>query len=476
MKLKSTLLMLVLLVALAGYFFYYEQPLQENKEIERVNTEKIFAFEPDSVSSFTFTVEKDIVEFNRIDGTNEFGIVAPVKAKTEPGVVDKLFSGLNEIRYVTELEVEEGEVLDLKNYRLALPHFTVTLKFDDDSQKVFKFGSYNMEKNMIYAKRDGDDKVYLLRESAIDVIELSLNSFRDKRVVIDDLSTAAELNIARGDNELLLSKNADDIWGIIKPARIEADTADVKAYLNNLKNLKAIMFSNNLEKISDDIDFTKPDLSVVVSSADGKVLASIVLLANGPQVDKKLVIGGKAKESAHSRGGMGGDDSKISTSFLKNGEGDIFLVSYDDFKYINKSLLDMRQKSIFSYDMGDISKIQVIRDNRQLELSRDNTGSWVNSTTKDSPMRFGTDKVGTIFNYLNYVEAKEFYDKANFDDVLFGFANPTLQINFFGKDGKVIEQFITGKVFDKYTFLRRFNDGTVYMIDKGFIDRFILQE
>jgi hypothetical protein len=466
MKFKSTFILGIVFLVLLGYLYYYEMPKQDNIKEEKKFKEKIFDFDIDSLQFVTFLMVSEEVEIKKVEGKDEFIMEEPVNSKADMEVVNKFLSGLKEIRYK---KLIDGKDFDLRNVRLDNPYYEITLNFKDGSQKVFRLGDMNVTSDMIYANRDGDDNIYLLDISARDVVDLDSYSFREKSIFKDDFSNVGQIQITtpKGENIVMQKEGAD--WIITKPKKYKADIVAVKALINNVKNLKAVRFPDETVKHKEQYDFSKSDISMTLTSTDGEVIQSFMLIKKGPMVNRRLSIEETEKEDCLT------EDIKktIDTSYLKEvSTEDVYLISYNnDYLLFEKELDDFRNKPVFLHKMDEIYKLEIMRDNKLLVLSRNDKGGWSDINNTD-PISYDAAYVGSIFNYLSFVEAIEFIDDADMNDETYDFKNPALSLSFYDKAGVMVEKLVIGNEDAQYVFLQKLNDATVYMIDKSFKERF----
>ncbi len=473
MKPKSALILLVILLALSGYLYFYEMPKQETIETAKEIDEKIFAFDETKVQAFTFTLEHDVIKFKKEAGSDDFVIVEPISAKTDMKVINNLFLKLQKVKYVRFLD-SEGK--DLRDYRLQIPHYKITLDLKDPAKEggitteVFRFGDFNMSKTMIYAKRDSDNRIFLVDKDVREILDVDLRAFRDKRLIKNNLEDLGQIQIVRGDEEIVISKDGER-WQITKPANLMADIAEVRGLINNIKKIQAVRFPEDNIKDTDKCDFTKPDFLMILTSLDGEVIESVKAVKKGPVVEKDMTMAEREKEDCLSSPTKSG----LSTTFFKMASDPAtYLITYDDYKDLDKSLKELRSKTIFTLKKEDVFKIQIIKGNKRLVLNKDEKGAWSNISNKNNPLTFNSNDVSKIFNFLNFVKADEFIDDADMADDLYGFKNTTLVLEFYDENGNMLEGLIAGNVEGNYIYLRRLNDRTVYMIDKNFTNRFVM--
>lgn len=469
MKSRSALILLVTFIVLFVYLYYYEMPTQEKIIKEKEVKEKIFDFDKDKVTSFVFNFENEDIEFQKVEGKDEYIIVKPVDAKADNEVVNKFLSELKEVKYMKKVEVDED--VNLSDFKLVSPFYTITINLEDGSQKIFKYGDMNVTKDLIYVNRNDDDNIYLIGLDARNIVDLVLYDFRDKDIFKEEFTDLGQIQITRDKEEITLEKK-DDGWIISKPDNYKADIVEVRALINNLKNLKAIKFPGDKIKGAEKCDFSKPDFSIKLTSLDGKIIDTIKSIKKGPFIKKRKTMEETEKDDCLTNETK--DDMIETIYFQKASEKGTYLISVEDFSYLNKPLRDFRDKSIFTLTKDDVYKIEVFRDGKLLRLVRNEKDEWSNISIKENPTEYSVENINNIFNYLSFLQSLEFINNADMDDETYDFKNSILTLSFYDKDGKMIEKLVTGKEEDGNIFLQRFNDSTVYIVNKSFTERFQL--
>jgi hypothetical protein len=468
MNLRSVLILAAVLTGLFGYLYLYEKPKQQGLREEWEEKALIFTFNKDDVETFTLSQEYKNTDFIRVEGTDEYKIVKPVTTKADNLAVNKFFDELQKVNYAS---IIEGEEHDLREFKLDVPYFKLTLNLKGGVQKVFSLGKMNITEDRIYTKRNGDDNIYLVDISLRNVFDLDLYLLREKKIFYDsDFSGTSKIQLVRENKETILEKEEDG-WLVTKPIKVAADIVEINSLFNNINRLKAVKFPIDNMELAKRCDFTTPDLSVILSDKDDKVIDTFMMIKKGPMVKKRLTIEEAEEEECLTTG----NDNTVETVFFKAAsKKGVYLIDHNDFTLLNKPLDDIRNKPIFTLSMDSVHRIEVVRDKKLLALSRDNKGGWENISDKNNVMSFNTADVANIFNYLSFVEADEFIDNADMNDKTYNFAASVLSLTFYDKSNNIIEVLTTGDVTVDHMFLKKHNDKTVYMINKDFLKRFEL--
>ena len=126
------------------------------------------------------------------------------------------FSSLNSERLVEE------KANNLVPYGLDAPKLEVDLsEKDNKTQKLFA-GRRTPASNGIYAKLDGDPRVFTIPKYDKTSIDKSSNDLRDKRLLTVESDKISQVDLIAKKQEIAFGRNKDE-WQIVKPRPLRAD-------------------------------------------------------------------------------------------------------------------------------------------------------------------------------------------------------------------------------------------------------------
>ncbi len=232
-----------------------------------------------------------------------------------------------------------------------------------------------------------------------------------------------------------------DAWVITAPIRTRADQAAIKSLLFAATEAASEKVILEKDVKWEDYALEKPDFTLTLSTADKKT--EIFFGAPNP-----------AKTSYYVRV----DDSPkllLVADTLKNS--------------LNKSLLDVRDKSVVNVAPDDVDRVVVTRNGAATEFQRTSADNWMmiqpeRLKVKSSVM---TSDLRTISNLV----AKEIIDEPESDPAAYGFDNPEETILLAGKErehvllvGKATDAKRPGQTEpDRYARIK--GNDTVYVLD-----------
>jgi hypothetical protein len=125
----------------------------------------------------------------------------------------------------------------------------------------------------IYARRDGENNVYLLRGELVPLIDRTLNDWRDKRIVAVEPDSIVRVAVERGSERYTLVRG-DSMWTFADGS--PTDSGAVAGMLGEFQALTAQGSGFATPVQADSADFRRPDRRVSLFGARGETLADLV--------------------------------------------------------------------------------------------------------------------------------------------------------------------------------------------------------
>jgi hypothetical protein len=121
----------------------------------------------------------------------------------------------------------------------------------------------------MYLRRDADDRVYQVTTRLIEVVERSLDDWRDKRIVLFPADSFGTVEVQRGRTRFAVERYGTG-WRI---GADQADSSAVDSWIRRLTDATASSFPTQPE--IDSAKFEPPERSVVIRGRAGQVLVSL---------------------------------------------------------------------------------------------------------------------------------------------------------------------------------------------------------
>jgi hypothetical protein len=176
--------------------------------------------------------EGDVTTVLKRQGLGKWAITAPKPLAADQGVVAAITSGVVNLRADRLLE-DTGS--DLASFGLAPAVVSVT--FTDTAGKATKLliGETTPTGNDVYAKVDGDNRVYTMTSSHKAEFDKASKDLRERHLLMSEQDKAASVEItAKG--ETIVFAHAGDNWQILKPKTLRADGATIEEVLRKVRD------------------------------------------------------------------------------------------------------------------------------------------------------------------------------------------------------------------------------------------------
>src|SRR5580704_8618234 len=424
MKLRGLIVAAVVLAGLTGtlYWSNHHKP-SDTTEASADVAPKILAVKEADIARFD--LKKDGAEQvgGERNNAGQWRITSPTPLPADQSAVSSLlgiFSSLNSERLVEE------KASNLVPYGLDAPKLEVELSEKGNKTQKLLLGDETPAGNGIYAKLDGDPRVFTIPKYDKTSIDKSSNDLRDKRLLTVDSDKISQVDLVAKKQEIAFGRNKDG-WQIVKPRPLRADGSRVDELVRALTDAK--MELNALD--------------------DPKKTASAFASAT-PVATAKLTAESGTQELQVRKNK---DDYYAKSSAVEG----TYKVASTLGQALNKNLDDFRNKKLFDLGSDDPNKIEIRDGTKSYFLTRSREDWWSGSAKKMDP-----GAVQDLIDKIRDLSASKFVDTG------LTFA-PSIDLTVTSNDGKRVEKVAIAKLGDNY-IAKRENDSTLYQIDSKTID------
>jgi len=398
MKLSRLIIAAVVLAGLAGALWW-----SNKKEDEKVKNPA-----PDTTPKVIALKEPDVVglEIKKRSGedtvlaknaSDVWSITAPKPLPADQGAVSSVVqsaTNLNADRVIDE------NATDLASYGLAPAADQVIFKLKDGTTKTLLIGDSNPSGNDVYAKLDGNPRLYTMSSSNKSSFDKESKDLRDKRLMTfdQDKATRVELNAKKEAVEFGRINQTD--WQILKPKPMRADGFSVEELVRKIKEA-------NMDTSVTDEDAKKADSSW----ASATPVATIkVTDPSGIQTLEVRKVKNKDNEDYYAKSSVVPGVHKV-TKDLGTG--------------VDKGLDDFRNKKVFDFGFSDPTRVD-FKDGTRSASYQKTAEKWTsNGKSMDSTT------VQALIDKLRDLSAAKFVET--------GFVTPQVEITVVSNDGKRTE-------------------------------------
>jgi len=325
MRLRTTILLLILLAGLGGYIYWVELPQAE----EDKQAQKLVDLVATEATELTLTYAESEVTLQKRGEV--WSVTRPLEAAADSVAVNNLLGAIASCEVKKELS---GTTTDLGQYGLASPFVTAKVKVGDRELPILRVGKNSPVGFSTYLQRGTDGTILLANASLRSALDKKLADFRDKTILSFADDALRRVEIQNGDQEVVLTQS-EGAWSIAKPGPYRADLSTVRSFLSSLRALRASDFVDDAPSDPTTYGLDTPRLR-------------IRLLEGADEVEKQIAFGAKGNDKNEPY-----VQSKSSPTVYTVGEFTI--------RELSKTVNELRDKTILVFDRNRADRVEVNR-------------------------------------------------------------------------------------------------------------------
>ena len=285
MKLKTTLVLLTVVVAVAVFIKFFESKRPNTEEATR-QAGNVLNFDRDKLEGIIIQNGDDKTELRLRD--NKWRVESPIKDLADNGALSTLISDLESWHKDDTIPAKEVSAVKgrLEEYGLNKPKLRLKLIGPGMPPEIF-FGNDAALENRMYVRFENSKETFIAANSVKNEIAKKPEDFRDRKLT--ELTTAqiSRALVKTPAGEMELQKKADH-WEIVKPLHARADDQKVD-------DLFAQVTTARIEKfVADDrgdlhtYGLAEPRGSITLFTADDKQ-GQALQIGSVPEKEKEQV-------------------------------------------------------------------------------------------------------------------------------------------------------------------------------------------
>jgi hypothetical protein len=344
---RTILVLLILAAGLGGFFYYDTYSLEPRREKAESAKGRIWTVEPKDVEAVTVVRKGETLRLKRAaDGG--WDMLEPVKTRGDRAVVDDMVTGLATARMDREIDPNPAKPAD---FGLDPPAAEVKLEVKGRAEPlVLRVGGKNPTGVWVYAREGAKPAVITLSESIARDTSRPVADFRDHTVIAFDRKNVTGVDLDVGGDQMALAADEPGKWRIVKPRALRADTDLVSEFLDKLEGAKATEFVDDAPKSLAPYGLDKPARVTVWVGRD-KDRAARTLLVGRPVPEKKGVY------------------------VKREGEPGVILTAEALWTAFPKTVAALRDKTVVSYAYDKLAKVEIAHGRETIDLEKDGT-AW----------------------------------------------------------------------------------------------------
>jgi hypothetical protein len=313
----------------------------------------------------------------------------------------------------------EEKASNLNQYGLSEPALEADVTVKDKTQKLL-LGDNTPTGSAVYAKLEGDPRVFTIATYEKNNIDKSVSELRDKRLLTVNPDKISKIELLAKKQDIEFGRNKDE-WQIVKPKPLRADGMQVDDLVRNLTDAK--------------MDLSGPDDSKKTAAAFASATPVATAKVTDESGTQELQVR-KNKDDYYAKSSVVDGVYKVASSV---GQG------------MDKGLDDFRNKKLFDFGFSDPNKIEVHDGAKSYFLTRGGQDWWNASGQK---LDIGTAQ--SLIDKVRDLSATKFVDS--------GFTQPSIDLTVTSNDSKRVEKVLISKSAESYV-AKRENEPSLYQID-----------
>jgi len=381
---------------------------------------KILTFKEDAVRQIEFKKRDGTDTIVKKDDSGKWTITAPKPLAVDQAAMNGVVSSAAAL---TADRVIDENVTDLASYGLAPPADEVTVSLKDGKTVKLLIGDATPTGSDVYAKVDGDPRLFTMISGNKDSLDKASKDLRDKRLMTFDQDKISRVELNAKKQDIEFGRVGQNEWQILKPKPLRADGFQVEELVRKLRD--AQMDTN-------------------VSEEDAKKFAATFASATPVAVAKVTdATGTQTLEVRKSK-----DDYYAKSSVVEG----VHKVTKDLGEGVDKSLDDFRSKKLFDFGFSDPTKIE-FKDGAKTATYDKSGDKWMSGGKQ-----MDSTSIQAFIDKLRDLAATKFVDT--------GFTTPLVEITVVSNDGKRTEKVQISQAGAKF-IARREGEAAQYEVDEN---------
>jgi hypothetical protein len=422
MKQSGLLIAAVVLAALTGVLYWSNRhPASGNTAKASVDTPpKILSLNQDDISKIAIK-KKGGEELVLAKGNGgKWQISAPKSFGADQEAVSTLLSSVSSLS--SDRLVEE-KAADIAQYGLAQPLLQLDITTKNSKEQKLLLGDDTPAGSAVFAKLEGDPRVFTIANYNKTSIDKTANDLRDKRLLTLDFDKLSQVELVTKKQDIEFGRNKQE-WQIVKPKPSRADNFQVEEIVRKMREAK--------------MDLTSSD-------ADAK--KSAAAFASGtPVATAKLTDAASTQELQIRKS----KDDYYAKSTAAPG---IYKVPSEVGQGLDKNVDDFRNKKLFDFGFDEPSKVEIHDGAKSYFLTKGGQDWWSADGKK-----LDATSAQSLIDKIRELSASKFVDS--------GFTTPVMEVTVTSNDSKRIEKVLISKSGENYA-AKRENEPALYQLDSA---------
>lgn len=400
MKTRTTLILLILAVALGVWIRFFESKKPNTAEATR-QAGKVVNFERDKLEGILIRNGDDRIELRRQEG--KWRLTRPVKDQADGAAVDNLISDIENwhkegVIPAKDVTAEKGR---MSEFGLAQPKLRLRLIAPDAPPEIF-FGKDTAFEGQMYVRFADAKDVYIATQNVRADISKKPDDFRDRKLT--DLTTAqvtrAVFKSPAGEIEV---RKKNEHWEIVKPLQARGDDQKINDLLAQTTNARVQEFVADDRGDLHAYGLSEPRGSITIYGADEKQGRTLQLGAGADKIKDAIYVRYLPRSAVYA---------------LPKKTEEILAVRPNDIRDRHLARIDTNNLDRLTIEATGQPKIVLARKEQ----------SWTIASRNNQPAN--SDEVRRLLNTLNEQQVSRFVADTAAELPKYGLDQPQLKLTF----------------------------------------------
>lgn len=398
MKTKTTLFLLVIVIAVAAYIRFYERDRPNTVEARR-QAQNVVNFDRDKIEGIVIQNGDDKVELRRQD--KKWRLESPFKDQADGGAIDALLSDLDGWQKYDTIGAKEIDADKNRLNEFGVVKAKLRLKLlGKEMPPEILIGKDAALEGKVYVRLENSKNVFLAAKNVRDDLAKKPEEFRDKKLT--DLTSAqisrAVLKTAAGEMEM---QKSGDHWEIVRPLRARADDQKVGDFLAQVTTARIEQFVADDRGDLHAYGLAEPRGAITLFTAEDKQGQSLQIGATND----------KAKEQIYVR-------------FAPRSA--VYTLPKKIEELLNSKPADLRDRHLVRFDPNVLDRVTIDAPGKSKTVLARDGEKWKIASRNDQPAN--TKEATRLLETLKNEQVSRFVADVASDLPKYGLDQPQLQV------------------------------------------------
>jgi hypothetical protein len=400
MKARTTLILLVVVVAIGAYIKFYESKRPNTEEAAR-REKNVVNLNREKLDGIVIQNGDERIELKR--SGNKWRLEVPIKDQADSAAIDNLINEIENWRKAATIPAREiaANKNQLNEYGLSKPKLRLKLVGADMPGEIL-FGKDAALEGQLYVRLGNSNDVFIAAQTLKNDVSKKAEDFRDRKLT--ELTTAqiarAVLKTPAGEIELI---KRNEYWQIVKPLQARGDNQKIDDLLAQVTNARIQQF------IADD----RGDLHAY-GLAEPR--GSLTIFKQDDKQGQMLQIGGVPEK----------DKDELYVRFLPRGA--VYTLPNKLQEILNTVPNDLRDRHLVRIETNILDRITIEGTGKPKLILARKGEAWTIASRNNQPAN--SDEARRLINTLNNEQVAKFVEDIATNLAKYGLDKPPTQLTF----------------------------------------------